>query len=170
MTEGIVLAMHGVPPKDFPRNEMVELFGLHAKLEHPVGVPDHEELHRRHHELDEKMRTWPRTRENDPYHAASHDLAHHLREETGLQVYVGFNEFCDPNIVDAIDLAVGAGVNRVLVLTTMMTAGGEHSERDIPTAIERAKKHHPDVAIEYAWPFMLPDVAKFLAAHISHFR
>ena len=85
-------------------------------------------------------------------------------------MYVGFNEFCDPCIVDAIGLAVEAGVTRVLVLTTMMTAGGDHSERDIPDAIDRAKVHYPDVEMVYAWPFMLPDVAKFLAVHTARFR
>ena len=169
MTAGIVLAMHGVPPKDFPKQEMVELFGLHARLDHPGGGPEHEALHARHQELEEKMRTWPRTPENDPYHAASHDLAHHLREETGLQVYVGFNEFCGPSIEEAIDLAVDAGVDKVIVLTTMMTTGGDHSELDIPAAIERAKAKHFRVEMVYAWPFELTDVARFLAAHASRF-
>ena len=33
----IVLAMHGVPPSDFPRAELIELFGLQARLEHGGG-------------------------------------------------------------------------------------------------------------------------------------
>jgi len=170
MTAGIVLAMHGVPPKDFPRNEMVDLFGLQARLDHPGGGPEHEELQLRHHELDKRLRSWPRTPENDPYHAASHDLAHHLRAETGLQVYVGFNEFCGPSIEEAIDLAVGSGVDRIIALTTMMTSGGDHSEKDIPSALERARLKHHGVEIVYAWPFELPDIAKFLAAHIDRFK
>ena len=148
---------------------MMELFGLHARLDHPGGGPEHEALHMRHHELEEKMRAWPRTEENDPYHAASHDLAHHLREETGLQVYVGFNEFCGPTVEEAIDLAMEAGVDRVVVLTTMMTGGGDHSEKDIPASLEKARAKHFNVEIVYAWPFELPDVARFLAAHVHRF-
>jgi hypothetical protein len=30
----IILAMHGSLPLDFPTNETVELFNLHARLEH----------------------------------------------------------------------------------------------------------------------------------------
>jgi sirohydrochlorin cobaltochelatase len=169
MTSGIVLAMHGVPPKDFPKNEMMELFGLQARMDHHDPGGAHEDLHRRHEELHRKMREWPRTAENDPYCTASHDLAAHLREETGLQVYVGFNEFCGPTVEEAVDLAVQAGADRVVVLTTMMTQGGEHSERDIPHAIEAARKEHRGVEIVYAWPFELPDVASFLSRHIARF-
>jgi hypothetical protein len=33
----IVLAMHGAPPNDFPKPELMELFGLHTHLEHSNG-------------------------------------------------------------------------------------------------------------------------------------
>jgi hypothetical protein len=39
MTTIIVLAMHGVPPSDFPPAERIELFGLQARLEHGGGPP-----------------------------------------------------------------------------------------------------------------------------------
>jgi sirohydrochlorin cobaltochelatase len=170
MSVALVLAMHGVPPKDFPKHELRELFSIHAQLEHHSGRPGHEELVSRHDELHEKMRSWPRTEENDPYHAASHWLAGHLRKETGQSVYVGFNEFCGPSVEEAIHLAVEGGASRIIVLTTMMTTGGSHSEVDIPAAIERAESRHPGVGIVYAWPFLLPDVARFLAAHVARYR
>jgi sirohydrochlorin cobaltochelatase len=73
----IVLAMHGVPPKDFPKSEMMELFGLHARIEHSYGA-EQAALARRHNELDAKMRTWNRTSQNDPFWTASLELAGYL--------------------------------------------------------------------------------------------
>jgi len=164
----IVLAMHGVPPNDFPQHEMAELFGLHARLEH---APEAERaaLERRHAELDAKMRAWPRTPQNDPFYAGSHDLASHLSQATGCEVIVGFNEFCAPCLDDAPDQAVARAAEKVIVITPMMTRGGEHSEADIPAAIRRAQERHPDIPILYAWPFEVSEVARFLAAQIDRF-
>ncbi|MHA1960386.1 MAG: sirohydrochlorin chelatase [Candidatus Thorarchaeota archaeon] len=162
----IVLAMHGAPPNDFPRDELTEFFGLHFRLEHvPHSVP--ESLSLRHDELDVKLRTWPRSAQNDPYWSASHDLARKLGESTGLEVRVGFNEFCGPSIDDSIEDVIKLGARTVTVVTPMMTQGGEHSEVDIPAAIDRVKRQHPGVHIAYAWPFATSDVAEFLAEQIQ---
>jgi sirohydrochlorin ferrochelatase len=48
-----------------------------------------------------------------------------------------------------------------------MTRGGEHSEVDIPAAIERARARHPGVAFVYVWPFETAAVARFLAAQVG---
>ncbi len=164
----IVLAMHGVPPNDFPRHEMAELFGLHARLEHAAG-PERAALERRHAELDAKVRAWPRTAQNDLYHAGSQALASHLSRATGHEVIVGFNEFCAPDLDEALDRAIVHGAEKVIVVTPMMTPGGEHSEVDIPEAIRRAQTQHPEIPIVYAWPFEAPEVAHFLAAQIARF-
>ncbi len=164
----IILAMHGTPPKDFPRQETTELFGLHARIGHSSG-PEREALARRHAELEARMRSWPRTEDNDPFHAASLELGERLGQASGHEVIVGFNEFCGPSLDEAIDQAVAGGAERVVVLTPMMTQGGEHSERDIPAAIGRAKERHPDVPIVYAWPFEPQDVARFLALQVERF-
>ena len=169
MKNAVVLAMHGVPPLDFPRGEMMELFGLHAKLEHVAG-PDKEELQRRHNELEERMRRWPRTPENDPYFHASFDIAKKIEEILGEKVFVGFNEFCAPTIEEAIGTAAANSPDKIIVVTPMMTRGGEHSERDIPNAIQRAQKLYPGLEIVYTWPYDVSDVAAFLAQHIEHFR
>ena len=67
MTTIIVLAMHGAPPSDFPRQEAGELFGLRGRLER-AAPPDRPALEARLRELDAKMRAWPRSAANDPYH------------------------------------------------------------------------------------------------------
>ena len=49
----------------------------------------------------------------------------------------------------------------------MMTRGGEHSESDIPAAIQRAQELHPGLTVRYIWPFDIAEVARFLAAQIA---
>lgn len=168
MKTAIVLAMHGVPPEGYPIDEITEIFRLHSQLEHMPVSKDHP-MSRRYIELDYKIRSYPRTNENDPYWASAHRLAEKLREETGIEVQVGFNEFCNPTIDDAIGQLVSTGLRKIIVVTPMMTPGGEHSEVDIPEAIERAKKEYPEIAIVYAWPFNLQEVAKFLKAQIESY-
>lgn len=161
----IVLAMHGMPPADFPRHEAAELFQLHAQLAHVDG-PAPERLERRYAVLDAKMRTWPRTLENDPFAAGSDELAAAVREAAGVDVVVGYNEFCAPSLAEALDIAASRA-SRVIVVTPMMTRGGEHSERDIPAAVKAARARHPAVVFTYVWPFDLAAVAQFLADQIS---
>ncbi len=164
----IVLAMHGAPPRDFPKDDTRELFGLHARLAQAQG-PEREALQKRCDEIDGRMRAWPRTPENDPFHAGSMAVAEALRGESGDEVIVGFNEFCGPSLEEALDEAAGRA-ERIIVVTPMLTRGGEHSEMDIPEAVEAARGRHPGVAFEYVWPFDLPDVAAFLAAEVAKHR
>jgi sirohydrochlorin cobaltochelatase len=184
----IVLAMHGVPPSDFPKNELAELMSLEARLAR--GADDdgcrtrHERrasgdqynspegefaaLELRFADLDTKIRNWPRTRENDPYHAASHELAGRLSRVIGYEVIVGFNEFCGPNLDEALDRAAHEAM-RVVIATAMITSGGKHSEVEIPEAVHRAERRHPRVKFVYAWPFDAEKSAEFLAEHIRRF-
>jgi len=161
----IVLAMHGAPPSDFPERETGELFGLHARLEHAQG-PERAALERRQAELDAKMRAWPRTPQNDPFFVGSQELGEHLKRATGCEVILGFNEFCAPTLDGAFDQAARMA-DQIVVITPMMTRGGEHSEADIPAAIRRAQGRHLDIPIRYVWPFDMSEVAQFLAKHME---
>ena len=125
-------------------------------------------MHSKHDALQEKICQWPRTAENDPFWAASYKLAEELSRVTGNDVFVGFNEFCSPSIGEALENAVQSGVDEILVITPMMTPGGEHSEIDIPNSIKRAQEHHPSVSFRYAWPFELNAVATFLSEQLSN--
>lgn len=162
----IVLAMHGAPPKDFPRRELGEFFGLHARLAEAAGG-EREQLARRHNELEAQMRAWLRTGENDPFHAASYEIADHLSRLTELVVVVGFNEFCAPSLDEALELAVKQNPQTVVVTTLMMTRGGSHAEQDIPNAINRARERHPEIEFDYAWPFEPAEVAHFVAKELA---
>lgn len=160
----VVLAMHGSPPRDFPQHEVAEFFSLHSRLEHASGAESR--LVQRHDELEAKMRAWPRTDENDPFWAGSRELGAALRRESGHQVIVAFNKFCSPSIPDAIDEAVGSAPDTVVVITPMLTRGGEHSGVEIPALVEQARQRHSGTTIEYLWPFDTREVARFLASQI----
>ncbi|MFZ2055060.1 MAG: CbiX/SirB N-terminal domain-containing protein [Candidatus Aminicenantales bacterium] len=164
----IVLAMHGAPPLDFPREEIVEFMSFHARVGHAPG-PDADALRRRHEELEAKMRAWPRTGQNDPFYAGSQDLAKQLRRESGLEVIVGFNEFCAPTLDDVMERAAAREAEKIIVVTPMMTRGGEHSAIDIPEAIRRAQQKFPAQKIVYSWPFPTEDIARFLSSQITRF-
>ena len=166
----VVLAMHGVPPSDFPRQETAELFGLHMRLEQgDVPEPQRAAMSQRFADLDAKMRAWPRNEQNDRFYVASQRLAQELERATGYEVIVGFNEFCAPKIEQALDEAVGRGAARVVVITPMMTPGGEHSDEDIPAQIEATRQRHKDVEFAYAWPYEMSDVANFLSAQVKRY-
>jgi sirohydrochlorin cobaltochelatase len=88
----------------------------------------------------------------------------------GEEVAVAFNELCHPGVGAAIDALALRGVRRIVVLTTMITPGGGHSERDIPTALQEARRRHPTVEVTYAWPFDAERVAAMMAASVQAAR
>jgi sirohydrochlorin cobaltochelatase len=163
----VVLVMHGAPPTDFPERDMAELFGLQTRLKGVHGV-ESTALERRRLELDAKIRAWPRTAQNDPFYAGSLELAAHVSRATGCEVIVGFNEFCAPSLEDALDQAIARKAEKVVVITPMMTRGGEHAEVDIPAAVQAAQVQHPETPVIYAWPFKVSEVANFLATQIAN--
>jgi sirohydrochlorin cobaltochelatase len=162
----IVLAMHGAPPLDFPEDELEEFFSLRSRLSHAYGAGP-AAAQRRLLALESKIRTWPRTARNDPFHAGSQELAVELRRSSGRKVVLGFNEFCAPSLDEALDQAAGQGAEKIIILTPMMTRGGEHAEKDIPEAVERAKHRHPKETFIYLWPFPASEVAGFLAGQAA---
>lgn len=164
----IVLVMHGAPANDFPRREMAEYFSLRARLEH-APPSERGPLAHRYAELDAKVRAWPRTSENDPFSAASQELAEQLGQAAKCDVVLGFNEFCAPTLDQALDEAVQQGAEEVIVITPMMTRGGEHATVDIPEAIQHAQKRHRGIPMVYAWPFEVSEVARFLVEQIERF-
>jgi sirohydrochlorin ferrochelatase len=164
----VVLAMHGAPPLDFPKSEMAEFMSLYARLGHALSpLPDDQKA--RYRQLEAKMRVWPRTGQNDPFYAGSQELAKHLRQESGLEVIIGFNEFCAPGLDEALERAAAREAAEIVVITPMMTHGGEHSAVDIPEAVRRAQQKFPGQKIVYAWPFATEDIARFLASQVTRF-
>ena len=175
----IVLAMHGNIPSDFPKADLARYFKIHqhseaeesaGKHHSHVGDSGHGHDHKEAHALEQKLRNWPRNKTTDPFYWGSVNLQKAMSARLGAPVLLSFNEFCAPTIEDAIQAAVEQHqANRVLVVTPMLTQGGGHSEKDIPRAIERAKRRLGDsnVAIDYVWPVAEEKVAAFLAEQVD---
>ncbi len=162
----VVLIGHGSPATDCPPQWIGELMSLEWREDHGHGGHDHGGSGRAA-ELDAKIRDWPRTAANDPYQAGLNRLADAVRPLLPTDLFaVGYNEFCRPSIPEAIAEVVRQGATRVLVLPTMLTPGGVHSEVDVPRALEAARRVHPGVTLEYLWPFNVGRIADLLAQHI----
>lgn len=162
---GVVLAGHGVPATDCPPEWIGELMGLEWSGHAGAGGGPH--VRERIRELDAKIRGWPRTPGNDPYKQGLERLAGVLRPHLPTKLFaIGYNEFCGPSVADAVRQVIGLGAERVLVIPSMLTPGGVHSERDIPRTLEGLRRENPGVAIDYVWPFELKEVARLLERHI----
>jgi sirohydrochlorin cobaltochelatase len=115
--------------------------------------------------LDAKVREWPRTADNDPYRTGIERLVDRVRAHAGhVRVEVAYNEFCAPSLPDTVDKLVREGKREIVLVATMMTPGGVHSEVEIPELVAELSAKHPLVRIVHAWPFDLDVVAKVLVA------
>ena len=84
MVSQIVLAMHGMPPRDFPAEEMQNFLCLHARMDSaPQSLSP--ELQQRHEELHLMMRQWERNCENDPFDTATSGNGTFLKRKLDTQ-------------------------------------------------------------------------------------
>jgi sirohydrochlorin cobaltochelatase len=166
-TLGVVLIGHGAPATDCPPQLVGELMSLEWRAGGGHGHGGEATLRQRAETLDAQIRDWPRTPKNDPYKAGLERVAAALQARLPKALFaVGYNEFCRPSIPEAVAQVVRQGAARVLVVPTMLTPGGVHSEVDIPRVLAGVQAAHPGVAIEYVWPFDLDRVAALLAEHV----
>lgn len=161
----VVLVGHGSPATDCPPELVGELMSLEWHSGPSSAQGSH---HARAAELDAKIRNWPRHSGNDPYKTGLERLGETLRPFLPTdRLIIAYNEFCSPSISQAIDQAVQLGAGKILVISSMVTPGGIHSEKDIPRDVERSRQNHPGISIEYLWPFDLRQVAELFASHIQ---
>ena len=162
----VVLIGHGAPATDCPPQLVGELMSLQWRAPH--AAEGHQPLEGRAAELDQRIRAWPRHSGNDPYKSGLERLAAALRPLLPTDLFaIGYNEFCRPSIPEALEEMIRCGAARILVLPTMLTPGGVHSEKDIPRELESLRSAHPGITIDYLWPFDLQQVAVLLAAHVG---
>ena len=163
---GIILVGHGGIPADYPRERVTKLRTLEARRRATGGPPTAEEM-----ELDRELRHWPRTPKTDPYRSGLEALASELKPFlNGERFAIAYNEFCAPTLQEAVRDLVVVGVKEIVVVPSMLTPGGSHSEIEIPEALERLRRDHRGVSIRYAWPFDLTSVAGMLASQIARFQ
>lgn len=164
--KAVILVGHGGVPTDFPRGWLTELKSLEGKRRALGESPSLRET-----ELDQKIRKWPRSPENDPYQAGLETLANQLQPLLGgSQLAVAYNEFCAPSLEEALGEAADYGASQILVIPSMLTAGGVHSEVEIPEALAQLQLVYPNISIRYAWPFDANRTAQMLAEHLSQFH
>jgi len=162
---GVILVGHGGIPKGCPQELVTKLKRLEAQRRAAKLPPSAEE-----HELDTKIRQWPRTPETDPYQAGLETVAARLRAQLdGALFAVAYNEFCAPTLEESVEDLIKKGATHITVTTTMFTPGGSHSEVEIPEIIDQLRKQHPAIVLRYAWPFDIQVVAKTLAEQLQRY-
>ncbi len=164
--KGVVLVGHGGVPKDCPP-ELIRRFKVLEGQRRSKGLPPtQEEL-----ELDSQIRDWPRTPETDPYQQGLQRLGEKLEPLLGdSRLILAYNEFCAPTLQTAVEYLSKEGIEDIIVIPSMITPGGSHSQVEIPEAIEKLKTNFPRISFRYAWPFDLGQIAKLLADQISSFE
>lgn len=164
---GVVLIGHGSPATDTPPQLIGELMSLEWRAGACPGAHHHAPGSRAA-ELDDQIRNWPRRDGNDPYKAGLEQVAAALAPLLPTRCFaIGYNEFCRPTIAEAMERVIRQGARRVLVIPSMLTPGGMHSEVEIPHALKEIQAAHPDTAIEYVWPFSVEEVARMLATRLE---
>lgn len=166
MKRAIVLVGHGGVPTDCPHELVRKLKQLEAQRR-AAGKPMSPE----ERELDQKIRRWPRTPQNDPYKEGLESLAAQLRPLLKRdRLAMAYNEFCAPTLEEAVKELVADGIWDITVVSSMFTAGGAHAEIEIPETVRKLKRVHPNATIRYAWPFDQQLVAGMLATHLKQFH
>jgi sirohydrochlorin cobaltochelatase len=162
--DAVILIGHGGTATDMPRALVAEL----KRLEGERQARREAKMSPREAELDKQVREWPRTPETDPYKYGVEEIARALAPRLGgRRLVVAYNEFCAPSVEDALDALVKEGFTRVSLISTMFTRGGVHAECEIPGLVLAARRKHPEVTVEYAWPFDADFIAEFLAAQLA---
>jgi sirohydrochlorin cobaltochelatase len=164
-TRGVILVGHGGIPKDCPSDLVSKLKRLESQRR-AAGTP----MSAEEHELDTRVRRWPRTVATDPYQSGLEAVAAQLKSRLdGALFAVAYNEFCAPTLEESVEELIKKGVTHITVTTTMFTPGGSHSEIEIPEILDQLKKEYPGVTMRYAWPFDLSMVAKLLQEQVARF-
>lgn len=160
MKRALLVIGHGSPAADIPRELVREL----KRLEEERRRRRLPEMTVEERELDRKVRSWPRTAENDPYRQGLEAIgASMTRRLPDWSVALAYNEFCSPGIDEAVESLVREGREDIVFVTTMVTRGGVHAECEIPWEMERARRRHPGVKFSYAWPFDTEAVCDLMA-------
>ena len=162
----VILVGHGGLPSDMPSDIVEKFMRLHKTRVKAGGEASDQEI-----ELDNTIRRWARTPDSDPYKSGLENLATHMEKFLNdFIVKTAYNEFCYPTIEEAIGELAEDNVTRIILVTTMITRGGSHSEREIPEELEILRKKFKDIDIQYAWPFDMDTFALFLANHVKTFN
>lgn len=157
--KAVILIGHGGVPKDFPVAKVGRLRMLESARQ-SAGVPPCNE----ERELDREIRNWPRTPESEPFLYGMRAIADGVTKKIGAtRLEIAFNEFCAPSIEESAASLIGEGFTTIILLSTMITRGGIHSEIEIPEIIAALRKQYPGITFEYRWPLDADEIGSFFA-------
>ncbi|MEM2134027.1 MAG: CbiX/SirB N-terminal domain-containing protein [Candidatus Jordarchaeaceae archaeon] len=141
---GVVIAAHGDVPLDYEMGQAEKIM----------------------EKVSDMARRLPRNigKINDPHKLESEKLAEKVKVETGLEVKVGFSEFCSPSIPETINQLASEGFNKIIVVPLFLTHC-KHTEKDIPEILEKVKKQVANVEIVYTEP-IIEEIADILCQKI----
>jgi len=161
----VILIGHGGLPSDIPKEIVEDFMKIHKQRMRTGANITSKEV-----ELESKIRNWERTPESDPYKTGLEKLAYHLLPRLeGYILKTAYNEFCYPSIEQAADELAKENVTEVILITTMITPGGSHSEKEIPEEIDALRVKYPNISFHYAWPYDLNIFSNLLSDHIKSF-
>jgi sirohydrochlorin cobaltochelatase len=164
--QAVLLVGHGGLPKDIPQQAVESFMKIHKQRIRTGAAITNEEK-----ELESVIRNWKRTPESDPYQAGLESLASSMKPRLdGYILKTAYNEFCYPSIETAVDELAEKSVSKIILITTMITRGGSHSEVEIPEELEALSEKYPDIDFQYAWPFSMDSFALFLTDHVKNFQ
>jgi len=164
--QAVILVGHGGLPKDIPQKVVEGFMKIHKQRIRTGG-----EITAQERELESTIRNWQRTPESDPYKTGLETLASHMKPLLdGYILRTAYNEFCHPSIEGAVDELAKENICKIIIVTTMITRGGSHSEIEIPEELRALSTKYPGIDFQYAWPFGMDLFAKFLAGHIKNFK
>ena len=165
VVRGVILVGHGGIPKGCPQELITKLKRLEGQRRAGGTTMSAEE-----HDLDTRIRQWPRTPETDPYQSGLETVATQLQANLGEVLFaLAYNEFCAPTLEESVKDLIKKGATHIVVTTTMFTPGGSHSEVEIPEILDHLRPQYPGVELRYAWPFDLNLVANTLAEQVKRF-
>ncbi len=163
--KAVILVGHGGLPSNIPGETVEKFMRLHKARIKTGGDATSQEV-----ELDNTIRKWKRTPDTDPYKYGIEKLASRMEPFLeGFIVRTAYNEFCYPTIKEAVEQLAKENVSEIVLVTTMITRGGSHSEREIPEELTDLKREFEDIDIQYAWPFDIDAFASFLSIHVKTF-
>ena len=163
--QAVILIGHGGLPNDIPKEVVEDFMKIHKqRIRRGTPITSEEK------DLETTIRKWERTPESDPYKVGLEKLADHLAPRLdGYILKTAYNEFCFPSIEQAADHLAEENITKVILITTMITPGGSHSEREIPEEVEALRLKYPKMDFQYAWPYDLDLFSNLLSDHIINF-
>jgi sirohydrochlorin cobaltochelatase len=165
LKQAVILIGHGGLPSDIPKEVVEDFMKIHKQR-----VRTRTPITSKEKELEATIRNWERTPESDPYKTGLENLASHLAPRLdGYILKTAYNEFCFPSIEQAADQLAEENVTKVILITTMITPGGSHSEKEIPDEVEDLRQKYPKINFQYAWPYDLDVFSNLLSDHIINF-